>query len=186
MSLRSAAIALASLSSGLPPPKRVAASAEMNDQVTASSRPRAASARFTSRRRFCIVVSMRGATPVSRGSGSSGTLSTPSMRITSSTRSAFCVTSGRNDGTVTVSTGALRETPNPSRVSSSAIRAGARARPVSRRTSLTGNSITVPAASTWPATTISCGVPPHISRISRVASSRPGTWLSGSTVRSKR
>src|ERR1041385_8511373 len=46
MSERSAAIGLASASSWAPPPNSSAAGFEMNDQVTASTMPRAASARF--------------------------------------------------------------------------------------------------------------------------------------------
>ncbi len=46
MSERSAAIGLASASSALPPPNNSACGLEMNDQVTASTMPRAASARL--------------------------------------------------------------------------------------------------------------------------------------------
>ena len=59
----------------------------MNDQVTASTSPRAASTRRTRRARVCISVSTGRATPASRGIGVAGTLSTPTMRTTSSTRS---------------------------------------------------------------------------------------------------
>ena len=54
MSDKSAAIGLASASSGLPPPNNSAASLAMNDQVTASTRLRAASARLALRVRTWI------------------------------------------------------------------------------------------------------------------------------------
>ena len=49
MSDRSAAIGLASASSGAPPPNNSACGLEMKDQVTASTRPRVASARLALR-----------------------------------------------------------------------------------------------------------------------------------------
>ena len=51
MSERSAAIGFASASAGAPPPNNSACGLEMNDQVTASTRPRVASARLALRRR---------------------------------------------------------------------------------------------------------------------------------------
>ena len=57
MSERSAAIGLASASSLLPPPNNSAAGFVMNDQVTASTMPRAASARLARRVRSWIGVS---------------------------------------------------------------------------------------------------------------------------------
>ncbi len=57
MSERSAAIGLASASSGLPPPNSSACVLAMNDQVTASMRLRAASARLALRVRSWIGVS---------------------------------------------------------------------------------------------------------------------------------
>ena len=45
----------------------------MNDQVTASTSPRAASTRRTRRVRDCISVSTGRATPASRGIGVAGT-----------------------------------------------------------------------------------------------------------------
>ena len=65
MSERSAAIGLASASSGLPPPNSSACFLAMNDQVTASTRLRAASARLALRVRSWIGVStgLRGASP---------------------------------------------------------------------------------------------------------------------------
>ena len=93
MSERSAAIGLASASSGLPPPNSSACGFEMNDQVTASTMPRAASARLALRVRIWIGVStgLRGASP--RSNGVDGTRSTPTMRTTSSTMSALPSTS---------------------------------------------------------------------------------------------
>jgi hypothetical protein len=65
----------------------------MNDQVTASTMPRAASARLARRVRSWIGVStgLRGASP--RSNGVIGTLSTPTMRTISSTMSALPCTS---------------------------------------------------------------------------------------------
>ena len=69
MSDSSAAIGLASASSGLPPPNNSACALEMNDQVTASTRLRAASARLALRVRTWIGVStgLRGASPRANG-----------------------------------------------------------------------------------------------------------------------
>ena len=69
MSERSAAIGLASASSACPPPNSSACALPMNDQVTASTSPRAASARFALRVRTCAAVStgLRGASPRSNG-----------------------------------------------------------------------------------------------------------------------
>ena len=89
MSERSAAIGLASASSGLPPPNNSAAGLAMNDQVTASRKPSAASVRLASRVRFCSGVSIGGGTPsVRRGRGVVGTRSSPAMRTICSTMSA--------------------------------------------------------------------------------------------------
>ena len=57
MSDNSAAIGLASASSGLPPPNSSASRFETNDHVTASVRPRTASARLALRVRVWIGVS---------------------------------------------------------------------------------------------------------------------------------
>ena len=102
MSERSAAIGLASASSGLPPPNSFAWSWETNDQVTASLKPKLASARFAARVRFCNSVSTGLGTPASsRGSGCIGTRSTPAMRTICSTMSALPSMSGRQLGTLT-------------------------------------------------------------------------------------
>ena len=63
MSDMSAAIGLASASAGSPPPKVSAALREMKDQVTASTSPRAASARLARRVRVWIGVSTGLPTP---------------------------------------------------------------------------------------------------------------------------
>ena len=90
MSERSDAIGLASASSGLPPPNSSAAGLAMNDQVTASRRPNAASARLAVRVRFCSSVSTGAGTPsFRRGSGAGGTRSRPAMRTICSTMSAL-------------------------------------------------------------------------------------------------
>ena len=74
MSDSSAAIGLASASAALPPPNNSASRLEMNDQVTASVMPRAASARLASRVRSWMAVStgLRASAP--RGNGVAGTL----------------------------------------------------------------------------------------------------------------
>ena len=117
MSESSAAIGLASASSGLPPPNNSACGLEMNDQVTASTRLRAASARLALRVRIWIGVStgLRGASP--RGNGVDGTRSTPTMRTISSTISALPWTSGRHDGTATFTRSPWPATKKPSRSS---------------------------------------------------------------------
>ena len=93
MSERSAAIGLATASSACPPPNNSAAGFEMNDHVTASTMPRAASARLARRVRswICVSTGLRGASP--RSNGVIGTLSTPTMRTISSTMSALPPTS---------------------------------------------------------------------------------------------
>ena len=113
MSDRSEAIGLASASSACPPPNNSAAGFEMNDHVTASTMPRAASARLARRVRSWIAVStgLRGASP--RSNGVIGTLSTPTMRTISSTMSALPCTSVRQEGTATFTTGPLPATMKP-------------------------------------------------------------------------
>jgi hypothetical protein len=87
MSDSSAAIGLASDSCGLPPPNNSASRFDTNDQVTASTSPRVASARLALRVRFWIVVST-GLRACSRANGVDGTRSTPTIRTISSTISA--------------------------------------------------------------------------------------------------
>ena len=141
MSDSSAAIGLASASSGWPPPNSSACGLEMNDQVTASIRPRAASARLALRVRTCAVVStgLRGASP--RPNGVDGMRSTPTMRTISSTMSALPSMSGRHDGAATFTRLSWPATKKPSLVEHAAHLGQARSRPASRFTSLSGKSI---------------------------------------------
>ena len=75
----------------------------MKDQVTASRSDSAASVRLASRVRFCRGVSTGAGTPSSsRGRGVVGARSMPAMRRICSTTSALTVTSGRQDGTLTL------------------------------------------------------------------------------------
>ena len=115
MSERSAAIGLASASSGRPPPNSSACGFAMNDHVTASTMPRAASARRARRVRDCSGVStgLRASSP--RSNGVIGTLSTPTMRTISSTMSALPWTSVRHDGTAIFTTGPVPAIMKPSR-----------------------------------------------------------------------
>ena len=98
---------------GLPAAEQFGRGFAMNDQVTASTMPRAASARLARRVRSWIGVStgLRGASP--RSNGVSGTLSTPTMRTISSTMSALPCTSVRQEGTATFTTGPLPATMKP-------------------------------------------------------------------------
>ena len=141
MSDSSAAIGLASASSGWPPPNSSACGLEMNDQVTASTRPRAASARLALRVRTCAGVStgLRGASP--RSNGVDGTRSTPTMRTISSTRSALPSMSGRHDGGATFTRSPWPATKKPSLVSTRRISGRSSSRPASRFTSVGGKSM---------------------------------------------
>ena len=139
MSDMSAAIGLASFSSGWPPPKSSACFAGMNDQVTASIMPRTASARLAARVRICRMVRILALTASCAPSGCGAILSTPWMRITSSTRSALPSTSGRQDGTVTSTTSPSPFGPKPSRFNMSRLSAFGTSMPVSRFTSEIGN-----------------------------------------------
>ena len=114
----------------------------MNDQVTASTRLRAASARLALRVRNWIGVStgLRGASPRSNGVG--GTRSTPRMRTTSSTTSALPCTSGRHDGTATFTRSPWPATKKPSRSSTRRISGSGTASPARRLTSDSGKSMT--------------------------------------------
>ena len=186
MSESSAAIGLASASSGLPPPNSSACGLAMNDQVTASTRLRAASARLALRVRTWIGVStgLRGASP--RSNGVSGTRSTPTMRTTSSTMSALFRTSARQDGTAIFTRSPWPATKKPRRSSMRRISGSGTARPASRLSSDSGKSMTVSGVRRAPATVISDGVPPHRSSTMLVASSSPGSMKAGSTPRSNR
>ena len=114
----------------------------MNDQVTASTMPRAASARLARRVRSWIGVStgLRGASP--RSNGVIGTLSTPTMRTISSTISALPCTSVRQDGIATFTTGPLPAIMKPSRVRMPRICGSGTSMPASRFTSESGKSMT--------------------------------------------
>ena len=186
MSDRSAAIGFASASSLWPPPNNSACGLATNDQVTASTRPRAASARLALRVRRWIEVStgLRGASP--RSNGANGMRSTPTMRTTSSTRSALPSTSGRHDGTVTASDAPVPASPKPRSPRICLISTGLTSRPARRLTSLSGKSMTRAGAVGSPATVMADGSPPHRSSTRRVASSSPGTMKAGSTPRSNR
>ena len=167
MSERSAAIGLASASSGLPPPNSSACGLAMNDHVTASTRFRAASARLALRVRCWIGVStgLRGAAPRSNGVG--GTRSTPNMRTTSSTMSALPCTSGRHDGTAIFTRSPWPATKKPSRSSTRRISGSGTVMPASRLISDSGKSMMRSVGSALPATAMSDGVPPHRSRTMR-------------------
>ncbi len=143
MSERSAAIGLASASSALPPPNSSACGFETNDQVTASTMPRVASARLALRVRSCIGVrtGLRAVSP--RSNGVDGTRSTPTMRTISSTMSALPCTSGRHDGTAIFTTLPCPAIRKPSRVEHAAAFPGMAPRvPASRLISESGKSIT--------------------------------------------
>jgi hypothetical protein len=105
----------------------------MNDHVTASRRPSAASARLARRVRFCSSVSTGFGTPASsRGSGAVGTRSSPAMRTICSTMSALPSMSGRQKGTIALPS----STPKPRRARIASPSARECRRPVRRRTSL--------------------------------------------------
>ena len=111
----------------------------MNDQVTASTKPRAASTRRVSLWRSCASVSTGFATPAARVIGVAGTLSTPTSRTTSSTRSAGPVMSGRHEGGAALSAFPLPSSPTPSAVRSCLISRGSRSSPLKRLTSPRSN-----------------------------------------------
>jgi hypothetical protein len=138
MSDMSAAIGLASLSSGLPPPKSAACPAGMKDQVTASIMPRTASARRAARVRIWSVVRMRPLTASWLTIGVNGISLTPWMRMTSSTRSALPSTSGRQDGTSISTASPAPCALKPSRSRIERLSAAGTSRPVRRFTSATG------------------------------------------------
>ena len=156
----------------------------MNDQVTASTRPRAASTRRTRRTRDCISVSTGRATPASRGIGVAGTWSTPTSRTTSSTRSTGTEMSGRQDGGAALSFGGAPFSSIPSAVSSFLISPPLRSRPLSRLTSFGSKAKGALGFGGLPAISALLASPPQMSSTMRVASSRPGTTKSGSTPRS--
>ncbi len=186
MSDNSAAIGLASARAALPPPNSSASRLDTNDQVTASVMPRAASARLALRVRFWIGVStaLRASGP--RGNGVDGTWSTPTMRTSSSTMSARPCTSGRHDGTATLTRSFWPAAKKPSFSSTRRTSVSGSLSPASRGNSLSGKSMTLSFGVGSPATTISDASPPQKSSTNCVASSSPGSMKFGSTPRSKR
>ncbi len=116
MSERSAAMGFASASAGSPPPKSSACFFEMNDQVTASTNPLAASARLAARVRLCKAVSTGRRALAPRSNGVGGTRSRPRMRTISSTRSALPSTSPRQLGAATFTVSPEPATMKPSAV----------------------------------------------------------------------
>ncbi|MNX90382.1 hypothetical protein D3C86_1224280 [compost metagenome] len=143
MSDISAAMGLASFRAGEPPPKSFACASGMKDQVTASSMPRLASARRAVRVRICSVVRIRPLTAPKLSSGSGLILSTPWMRMTSSTRSALPSTSGRQEGTVTETRSPVPSTPKPRPLRMARLSCEETSRPVRRLTSASGKSTTL-------------------------------------------
>ena len=142
MSESSAAIGLASASSGAPPPKCFASSLPMKDQVTASTMPREASARRASDTRFWASVSTGFSTVASRrGKGVEGTRSSPPMRVISSTRSALPSMSGRQEGGITFAKRSSELKLKPSRLKVVSAAMSSMSRPVRRFVSLNGKSI---------------------------------------------
>ena len=126
------------------------------------------------------------ATPERAGSGSTGTRSTPTRRITSSTRSAFMEMSERQEGTATLTTSEEPETQNPSRVRAAFISAPLMLRPVRRFTSLKGKSMMTSTGSSSPEMAGSKTSPPQMSTIILLARSMEGMVRVGSTERSRR
>ncbi len=169
MSDSASAMGLASFSEAWPPPKATASSWLTKDQVTASVIPWDASARRTVAMRCCSVVSTFGATGSTRTRGIGSTSSMPTMRTISSTRSALPSTSARQDGVVTCQGLPLRSTSKPRRASVSACVSSSTSRPERRETSDGGNAMVRDAAGMAPASCIGPAVPPHRSRIRRVA-----------------
>ena len=186
MASRSELIGLASASAADPPPNSAALADEVNDQVTASFMPRAASRRRavrTSRWRVLtagLMVSLTG------GSMVDGMAWKPWMRATSSTRSASPSISVRQLGTLAWMTPPNSSAAKPSDSSRRTDSAAGISMPVRVRTRSGRISAVLRHSGTAPASTSSLASPPQISRISRVASSAPPMtyWLS--TPRSKR
>ena len=154
MSDRSDAIGLASASSLPAAAEHSAAGFAMNDHVTASTMPRAASARLARRVRSWIGVriGLRGASP--RSNGVIGTLSTPTMRTISSTMSALPCTSVRQDGTAIFTTGPLPAIMKPRWLRMRFISGSGTSIPASRFTSVSGKSITRSSPKALPTTMV--------------------------------
>lgn len=170
-----------------PPPKSAACASGMKDHRTASSMPRVARARRALERRIWLTVRTFWEIGSIRGRVAVGTLSMPTMRITSSTKSAFPCTSGRQLGGETFTTSPLPATQKPSKERIALISLWDTSRPERRFTSLSGNSMMRSSCGTSPTTCRSdASPPPHRSVTSFVATSRPSTIYAGSTPRSKR
>ena len=186
MSDRSAAIGLASASSGLPPPNSSACGLAMNDQVTASTRPRAPSARLALRVRSCSGVStgLRGAGAAIERRRRHAVDADDAQHLLDDVGLAVHVGPPRRH----------RDLHALGRAADEETQAAEHAPHLGQRhldageppTSSSGKSMMRSGDSALPATTISDGVPPHRSSTIRVASSRPGSMKAGSTPRSKR
>ena len=185
MSDRSEAIGLASASSACPPPNSSAAGFAMNDHVTASTMPRAASARLARPVRSCIGVSTDCAAP------RRGRTASPAP-----CRRRRCGRSPRRCRPCHARPCA-RRAPRPSPRTAAGhheAEAGEDAFHLDQGHLDAGEPLDLVdreidqavLAKRSPTTTFSDGVPPHISITSLVASSSPGTMKAGSTPRSKR
>ena len=163
-------------------PNCCARSRFIKDQVMHSSRPRDVKAARDRRARERRRVSAGAGTVSSLRTEISGRLSIPSMRITSSTKSARPNTPPRQDGTIALP---------PSKVKPSASKM---LRCLSSVTSIPqrvfvysgSNAMLRSRAGAAPASTISLASPPQISMIIAVASSMPSCVNAASIPRSKR
>ena len=187
MSERSAAIGLASASSALPPPNSSACGLAMNDQVTASTMPRAASARLALRVRICTAVR----------------IGLRALRAAVERRRRHAVDADDahhlfDDVGLAVHVRPPRRhrdlhglvLPGDQEAEPVEHAAHLRERHVEAAEALqlrrAGNRSTSSGTCGSPATVISDGVPPQRSSTICVASSSPGTRKAGSTPRSKR
>ena len=188
MSDRSAAIGLASASSGWPPPNNSACALGNErprhrlDQAARGERALGAAGAQLDRRQHRLARRRRRARTAS---------SAPCRRRRCARSPRRCrpcrATSGRHDGTATFTTRPWPATMKP-RCSEHAAHFGERhvdaGEPLELRSA--GNRSRARRRSALPATTFSDGVPPQSSITMRVAISRPGTMKAGSTPRSKR
>ena len=189
MSDRSAAIGLASASSGLPPPNSSACGLAMNDQVTASTMPRAASARLALRVRTCSGVStgLRGVVAARRTAsaacGRRRRCARPPRRCRPCPRRP-----ARHDGTATFTVSPVAGDEEAEMVEDRAAsrRAARRGRPAAspRRA---GKSMTRFGGFGFAGDRdLRRRAAAEIEHHAAVASSSPGTMKAGSTPRSKR
>ena len=188
MSDRSAAIGLASASSGLPPPNSSACGLEMNDQVTASTMPRAASARLALRVRTWIGVStgLRGASPRVERRRRHAVDADDAHDLLDDVGLALDVRPPRRHRDLHALALRRRRRSRAARARA-ASRSAATSRPASRFT-FAEREIDDRSRALRPCRRRRSrdGVPPQRSSTICVASSRPGTMKSGSTPRSKR